>query len=134
MNYKKIIILFLAFFIAFVLGSFLKKYFNSLTTIVFEEYNHDFGDIIGEKEVSKYFIYKNTGSLPLSINEIISNCGCTISEWTKKELKSNESDSILVKYNSEVNGYFSKEIYILSNSKTSPDVLNITGIITEKNK
>ena len=43
----------------------------------------------------------------------------------------NQKDSILVSYDAKEDGYFSKGIYIISNSETSPDVLYIKGTVIE---
>lgn len=136
MNFKNIIIIILAGALTF----FVSKYFQEKNTVIkakvsnikFNSQEHDFKYLEQEKEASVYFVYENTGPDPLKIHNISSRCGCTIPEWSRKELMPNQKDSILVKYDSKELGYFSKDILIVSNSETSPDILYIKGEVLEK--
>lgn len=127
MNYKKIIILVFVFFCVFLISSLIRKtdvldeVFKSETILKFESDNHyhDFKSLEQGKEASYYFIYENIGKTDLKIENITSGCGCTIPKWSRTKLKPLEKDSILVKYDSQDLGYFSKSIYVFSNSETS---------------
>ncbi len=101
------------------------------TNIEFDENEHNFSKLKKDKEALTYFVYKNTGDYPLIISDIRSTCGCTIPIWSKKELASKQKDSILVSYDSKQAGKFLKSIYIVSNSKTSPDVIRIKGSVLD---
>jgi hypothetical protein len=135
MNYKKYIILVVVFISVFAFSSFfrnsetVKKMFNPDTISEFKDEYHDFGNMKQNIEEEFYFVYKNTGNHPLKIKNITSSCGCTIPKWSRKELKVGEKDSVLVKYDSKALGYFSKSIYVFSNSETSPNVLYIKGTV-----
>lgn len=135
MNYKKGLILLLFFLTSFTIAFLvrnpktLKQLFIFKTEIKFESKMYDFGELEYKKAKGVYFIYKNIGSNSLKIENITSSCGCTIPKWSKKKLKSNEVDSLFVNYDSQSLGYFSKSIYVYSNSETSPDVLYINGIV-----
>lgn len=135
MKFKNILLLFLVFILTFSLSyllrnsDFIKELFSSTTTLKFQKYTYDFGNIIANKEVRTYFFYKNTGKNFLKIKNIVSSCGCTITVWSRKKLRPNFKDSILVKYDAKTIGYFSKAIYVFSNTESSPDCLFIKGTV-----
>jgi hypothetical protein len=100
-----------------------------LTNMVFYKNEHKFLDLKKDKEASVYFVYKNLGSYPLKIKAINSSCGCAIPVWSKKKLAPGQKDSILVSYDSKKVGYFSKSIYVISNSESSPNMLYVKGTV-----
>jgi len=140
MKFKNVLILFLAFILTFSISlllrnsNFLKELFSSTTTLKFQKDNFDFGNIVANVELKTYFVYTNTGNNSLKVKNITSNCGCIIHSWSRKELKPNLKDSVLIKYDAKTIGYFSKAIYVFSNSESSPDVLYIKGRVMPKKK
>ncbi len=136
-NYKQIIILLLTFLVSLTVAYFIrnssvfKKPKASKTLIEFTSDTHDFGELKHKIEKGRYFVYKNTGSNDLKIRNIVSNCGCTIPKWSRNSLKPNGIDSIFVQYDSQLLGYFTKTIYVYSNSETSPDPLYIKGQVKQ---
>ena len=136
MKFKKIVFLIIAFFAAFFTSKFIQNAYSEektiqLTQIDFNQTEHNFSTLKKDREASIYFKYKNTGQNPLKISSISSRCGCTIPKWSKDPLLPNQTDSILVSYDAKEMGYFSKEIYVISNAQTSPDVLYIKGMVSE---
>ena len=135
MPYKKIIFLGLTFIAAFIITYFVKKnravkaFFNPQTEIQFTSTSYNFDTIKHRSPVKNYFVYQNTGNEPFIIDNITSSCGCTVSQWSRKPLLPGNKDSILVQYDAKNVGYFNKSVYVFSNSKTSPEVLVIKGIV-----
>ncbi|NLA23685.1 MAG: DUF1573 domain-containing protein, partial [Bacteroidales bacterium] len=66
--------------------------------IQFENINHDYGEIAVRANGDHGFVFTNTGSAPLVINEVVTSCGCTAVAWPKKPLPVGSSDSIVIKY------------------------------------
>jgi hypothetical protein len=138
MKLKYIGTLFLVFAISFVLSyymrnsDFVRELFNPKTKIEFHNATFDFGDISSEKEAVTYFVYTNTGEHSLKIINIQSSCGCTVPKWSRKKLEPGKKDSIMVMYDAENYGYFSKAIYVFSNAESSPDALYIEGTVVEE--
>lgn len=97
--------------------------------ISFDQESHGFDTLYRQEDANIYFVYKNSGNKDLKIHNIQTTCGCTVPEWSGKFLKSNEVDSLKVSYNIENKGNFIKEIFIYSNSRTSPDRLVISGYV-----
>jgi len=55
-----------------------------VSTVSFEEENHNFGKITEGTVAEHVFKFKNTGENPLVIKNVKPSCGCTASEWTKE--------------------------------------------------
>ena len=68
------------------------------------------------------------------IEKITTTCGCTIARWSEIKLLYLQKDSILIEYDTSKKGYFTKEIMVFSNSKTSPDHLFIKGRVISDGK
>lgn len=106
--------------------------FNPKTKIDFENATYDFGNIPAKNEAVTYFVYTNTGEHSLKIINIQSSCGCTIPKWSREKLETGKKDSIMVMYDAETYGYFSKAIYVFSNAESSPDGLYIEGTVVKE--
>ncbi|MCH2032517.1 MAG: DUF1573 domain-containing protein [Tenacibaculum sp.] len=124
------------FFLTFYLSNLVlnikrDKEIEYKTAIKFDVKEHDFKKLKKGIPVSKFFVYENIGDKALRIKNVDSRCGCTIPKWSRKKLNPGERDSILVQYDSKKEGYFSKDVYIISNSDTSPDILYISGVVSE---
>lgn len=91
----------------------------------------DFGEVFKGDDISTYFLIKNIGTRNLKILNVESTCGCTVANGFKDVIYRNELDSLYVKYDSEILGYFSKEILIYSNDSQSPHRVWITGTVKE---
>ena len=100
--------------------------------MTFEYTDHDFGTMEQGSDVSCEFIYKNTGKVPLIINNVRKSCGCTTPEWSKEPLGKRKKGTIGVKYDSNRMGHFRKTITVYSNAENSPVVISIQGSIIKK--
>ena len=61
---------------------------------------HDFGSITSGEVVSFSFRFKNDGTAPLIIKDIIPDCGCTTARAAKSVLAPGEQSTIEVEFNS----------------------------------
>jgi hypothetical protein len=94
--------------------------------ITFTESAHDFGDIIQGDSVMHIFKFKNSGTSPLIISEVITTCGCTAPKFTKEAVMPGKAGEILITYRSAgKQGLQNKIITILSNSTNTPVRLSI---------
>ena len=132
-KFKNIVILILVCALTFFVSKYIQGTVSKekISNIRFNTHEYDFKNLKQNKEASVYFVYENTGPDALKIYNISSRCGCTIPVWSRKELMPNEKDSILVTYDSKELGYFSKDVLIVSNSESSPDVVYIKGEVKE---
>lgn len=100
--------------------------------IFFEETLFDYGTIEQNSDGNHNFIYKNIGKEPLIFSKVRSSCGCTIPEWSREPLLSQQQDTIKVKYDTRRLGRFSKTISVFSNSKKPMIVVRIQGEVVAK--
>lgn len=98
----------------------------------FEELNHDYGTIEQGSDGTYSFVFTNAGTEPLILKNVRSSCGCTIPEWPREPINAGESSTILVKYNTNRVGPFSKSISVYSNAQEAPVVLRIKGEVKAK--
>ncbi len=105
--------------------NFNKSYLKLETNLI------DFGEIKFNSEAKAEFIFSNESGTPLEISNIEVRCGCTVADWLSKKVLKSQKDTIVVGYDTTIKGYFTKEIIIHSNSKTSPDRVFVKGIVKE---
>jgi len=96
----------------------------------FEEYLHDYGEIVQDSEGTWSFVFKNLGEEAIVINRVRSTCGCTIPDWPREPIEPGNSGEILVKYNTALTGTFLKSIYVYSTAANSPVKLQIKGKVS----
>lgn len=122
---KKYSIIFLLFgFISVNLCSQTKSSILSFDKPVF-----DFGKI-NEKDgnVSHTFTFKNTGKNPVTINTVVTGCGCVSNDYTKETIKPGEKGTVTITYNPYHRpGDFSREITIFSNNGDYVNWVTIKG-------
>jgi hypothetical protein len=96
--------------------------------IVFDAKRHDLGKIeAGQGIVSRTFVFTNKGTLPLSIIDVESSCGCTIPGWSDHPVLPGRSGEITVNLNpANLSSKFNKEIIVYSSGNVATR-LRITG-------
>ncbi len=98
----------------------------------FNEEKHDFGKVPQGTPVTTVFTFTNIGQEPLILTDVRPTCGCTIADYTKTPVKSNESGFIKITYNAAYAAPFTKTIVVTSNSKTPVKNLIIVGEVVAK--
>ena len=107
------------------LSLFVFSVFSQSSKIVFEDSEHDFGEI-QEKggKVSYKFSFKNVGDEPLLILSVKPSCGCTTPNWSKNPIKPGEEGFIIAEYNPRGRpGVFRKSLNVVTN-QSFPDKPN----------
>ncbi|MDR2040231.1 MAG: DUF1573 domain-containing protein [Bacteroidales bacterium] len=102
---------------------------NGQAKIEFEKTTHDFGKI-NEKgdKASHDFIFKNTGTTPLLVQNVRTNCGCTASDWTKEPVNPGKSGFVRITYDIEGRpGKIDKSAYVITNAKPAQITLRLLG-------
>ncbi len=92
---------------------------------------YNYGEVKAGTDVEYRFIVANSGDAMLTINKVITSCGCTAAEPEKKELKPGESTVVNVVFNtSGREGTQTKYISLASNDATQPQYrLTLTGSV-----
>ena len=108
---------------------------SAAETLSFREKTYDFGKIL-EKDgkVSHTFIFENTGTVPVLIDEIASGCGCTTHDYPKEPVLPGQTGKVTIIYNPLYrSGFFSKEVVVYSNNHKNINRLWVKGIVTPFN-
>ena len=106
---------------------------KKMPEITFEKTTHDFGEIVQGEIVSYAFKFTNTGKRELIISNIVPSCGCTVPKFPKRPIKPNESDFIVIIFDSKgrKNNFF-KNVSIFANTIPDMKKLYIKGFIITK--
>jgi|TARA_B100000809_G_scaffold191476_1_gene190163 hypothetical protein len=110
-----------------LLSLFVFSLFSQSSKIVFENSEHDFGEI-QEKggKVSYKFSFKNVGDEPLLILSVKPSCGCTTPNWSKNPIKPGEEGFIIAQYNPRGRpGVFRKSLNVVTNQSIKDKPNNI---------
>ena len=110
---KKILGLFLCFFAAF--GAMAQTESAPPEPLQFKEVEYDFGSIPQGKPAYHIFQITNTGSKPVTLNNVQASCGCTTPEWSKDPIAPGATAKIKVGFNAASEGAFEKFISIQYN-------------------
>lgn len=95
---------------------------------------HDFGNIVGEVEVSHNFVVRNDGNAPLVIIKALTDCGCTVADFPKEPIMPGVCDTVKVTFNTKGRhaGYFTKLVRITTNSSEKAHRLYIKGRVLKR--
>ena len=108
---------------------------NISAEIKFEKDFIDYGTIEPSSEGTRVFTFINNGNAPLIIKNVQSSCGCTIPKKPEAPIDPGKKGEILVRYDTNRIGVFSKSIIVTSNANSNPIVtLKISGIVAVKGK
>ncbi len=99
--------------------------------ITFTESSHDFGDIKQGDKVEHTFTFKNSGTEPLILSNVLTTCGCTATNWPRDPIAPGKSGEITVRFNSAGKmGRQNKVVTVVSNATNAQErVKIITNIL-----
>ena len=102
----------------------------NVAKFAFEETSFDFGTAREGKFVEHAFKFKNSGTIPLVIQDAKATCGCTVPSWPKEPIPPGGSGEINVKFNTmKKTEHQSKPVTIIANTYPSKTVLKIEGFV-----
>jgi hypothetical protein len=90
---------------------------------------HDFGDIKQGVPVKAKFRFKNTGTEPLTVDNVRSTCGCTASEWRDDFVAPGEESIIEVEYDAKRAGYFRRKVTVFFSGMRGGEKLWVEGFV-----
>ncbi|MFM8241657.1 MAG: DUF1573 domain-containing protein [Crocinitomicaceae bacterium] len=108
----------------------------TITSMSFDQMEHDFGTVT-EESVSDYsFKVTNTGSQPLIIDDVSASCGCTTPKKPEKPIAPGQSDEIQVSFKPNVGQLGEQNKTVTVKANTNPDlvVLKIKANVKKKKK
>ena len=96
--------------------------------ITFQESEFNFGDLKQGEKVEHVFTFKNTGTAPLVLSNVLTTCGCTASEWPKEPVAPGKTAQIKVTFNSAGKmGVQNKVVTIVSNAVNAQEQVKMIG-------
>ena len=131
---KNVLYLFFAFLISSTMSCSQNENSNDSEITFKDGLEFDFGKIPFNSEGIHEFVFKNTGKVPLLINNVKTSCGCTVPTYPKEPVEVKATEKISVKYDTKRVGNFHKTITVYSNSKNSPVTLQIKGEVLPEEK
>jgi hypothetical protein len=103
--------------------------------ITFNEKSFDFGQVKEGEKLEHTFVFENKGKTPLVIKQVLTTCGCTVTQWSKTPIPPNEKGEITVKFDTKGKiGEHIKPITVVSNAYTPTAKLFIRTEILKENQ
>lgn len=103
---------------------------GSAPQFLFDETEHNFGNLIQGEKVTYNFTFTNVGASDLLINRVTSTCGCTVSNYSRAPIKSREKGKIEVTFNSRgKKGYQNKTVTVMANTEPNKTVLRVKASV-----
>ncbi|NVJ87885.1 MAG: DUF1573 domain-containing protein [Flavobacteriaceae bacterium] len=103
--------------------------------VTFDKSQHDFGTVVEGTIVETTFKVTNSGKTDLIITDAQVTCGCTVPVWPKAPIKPGQTEDVKVKFNT--NGKLnrqSKNITLITNTKSGREILTLKGMVTPKSR
>jgi hypothetical protein len=91
-------------------------------SLQFKETEHDFGNVPQGKPVFYFFEIKNSGTKPVTLNNVQASCGCTTPEWSKDPIAPGATARIKVGFNAAAEGAFEKYISVQYNETVQKQI------------
>ena len=106
-----------------------------IATVAFAETTHEFGTIDEGDVVEHTFVFTNTGSTPLIIQDAKASCGCTVPKKPEQPVAPGETGEIQVRFNSQGKpGVQNKTVTVTANTQPATTRLFIKADVTPKSK
>lgn len=130
-----IILLFLFQLSFFLSAQSLKEEVEINPVISFTEDLVDLGEAM-EGEVLEYtFKFVNKGKDALVISNILTSCGCTVVDWSRRPVYPSKKGEITVKFDTKNKvGLQTKSIIILSNSAKEKDEIKLRANVISRSE
>ncbi len=102
--------------------------------IQFDRMHFDFGTLEQNGGVYEYtFKFRNCGKVPLVIEKVKSNCGCTVPSFSEKPIRPGKEGFIKVQFDPNGRpGKFSKTISVFANTPARIHLLTVSGYVKPK--
>lgn len=104
--------------------------------LVFTPDTWDFGTIREtDGRVSHTFTGENRGNTPVVILDVVTTCGCTVPQFTKRPIRPGEKTTVKVTFDpANRPGAFTKELGVYSSERKKVATLTIRGNVTPRMK
>ena len=122
--------------ILFIIAAFAALSAAAQARLVFEPDTWDFGTIReSDGRVSHTFTGVNRGDKPLVILDVVTSCGCTAPEFSRRPVTPGGTTQITVTYDpTNRPGTFTKELWIYSDERKKIASITVQGNVTPREK
>ncbi|MCU0356257.1 MAG: DUF1573 domain-containing protein [Cyclobacteriaceae bacterium] len=104
-----------------------------LPLLAFEKTDHDFGTIKEGAKVTHVYKFKNTGEVPLIIEDVRPSCGCTAPEWSKEPVPPGGEGFVKAEFDSSGKPNMqNKTITVVANTWPKQTTLSFKAMVTPK--
>ena len=125
----------IALFAFVALATFAAQAQNAAGPVMtFESTTIDYGVIEKGAEPKRVFKFTNTGNEPLTVKNAKGSCGCTVPTWPKEPIMPGETGVIEVRYDTNREGVFTKNVTLDTNEATPTHSLTIKGEVKQAPK
>jgi hypothetical protein len=105
---------------------------ENLPKIIFENPNHNLGEIIQGEQVTDTFHFKNVGNSILFISDVKTSCGCTTTTPLKEPVNPGEEGEIPISFDTmHKNGEGTVYIIVTANTYPAQTVLTINANVVK---
>jgi len=106
----------------------------NMTTMSFNELQHEFGTVTEDTKHLYNFVVTNMGKKPLFIQSVKASCGCTTPKKPEKAIAPGKSDIIAVEFHPKVGqlGRQDKTVTVIANTDPSMVILNIGADVIKR--
>lgn len=93
----------------------------------YEKTEYDLGNVGWHAQAVANIRLTNTGTKPLYITDVDTDCGCTIVSWDHSPVAPGATTTIIATYDAETLGTFGRYVSITTNAATDPVDILLTG-------
>lgn len=112
----------------------IKKPAGPKTTVKFDNYEHDFGNIAQNSNHKYVYTFTNSGKEPLIITKAKGSCGCTVPRWPKEPIAPGGTGEIEIIYKpGKQKNKQSKTITITANTEPANTILKVKANVIPEN-
>jgi len=112
-----------------------KKPEGPLPVAEWNETEHDFGTINEGDKVTHIYKFKNTGAVPLIIENVKPSCGCTAPSWSKEPIPVGGTGEIEVEFDSKGKpNAINKTVTVTANTWPQNTTLRFKTFVTPASK
>jgi len=90
---------------------------------------HDFGTVARGESVVHQFVYQNSTSAPMVIDNVRTTCGCTAPDWSASPLSPGASDTLRIVFHGQKRGPFRKQIKVFFSAQRRAEQLQVSGTV-----
>ena len=92
--------------------------------------NFELGEIPHEHDTSFVFVFKNIDSLPITIDNVRTDCSCTAVDWLSESILPQQTGKIQLVYHAPNIGYFTKKMSVWIHKQKKPEYIYVSGEVT----